>query len=120
MSKPERVSNSNCSYYVKNKEEFIGSNMYAAERLVGSLFDGTRVYVVYSYGEHFPMWIYDYQTGQWYGNKDKFSITTSKQQNQSRPDRVSRWFDTDEMKDIVYNGGLTKSIAAKLTQKIAA
>ena len=36
------------------------------------------LYVVYSYGEHFPMYVYDHGVELWFGNADKYSPTTSK------------------------------------------
>ena len=108
MSKPQRVNNSDSSYYINRLIEFDGSNMYSRY----TNHDET-VYVVFSYGRHFPMWIYDHNTNQWYGNKDKFSRTTSKQQGQSRPDRIDLWFDTDMMKRIADHG-YNKAVAFRM------
>ena len=40
-------------------------------------------YVVYSYGRHWPMYIYI--GGTWFENEDRYSVTTSKQMGQARP-----------------------------------
>lgn len=43
------------------------------------------LYVVYSYGKHYPMFAYDLETDQWFINSDKYSVTTSKQSSMLRP-----------------------------------
>ena len=64
----------------------------------------TRVYAIYSYGSHFPMYVWDEQTCEWYGNSDKYSRTTSSHQSKYRPSEVARWFDTTALKRIVDRG----------------
>lgn len=39
-------------------------------------------YVVYSYGYHWPMYVFT--AGQWFANQDRYSVTTSKQMSQAR------------------------------------
>jgi hypothetical protein len=38
-------------------------------------------YVVFSYGHHFPVAVYDNRTGEWTVNSDKYSPTTSRHQS---------------------------------------
>ena len=71
-----RTSNINSSKYTTLKKEFKANNLYAVNK--------NNCYVVYSYGKHFP--IYVYKNKYWYMNKNKYSISTSKQQTQSKPD----------------------------------
>ena len=71
-----RIANQDARSAVESLQEFKGSNTFG--RVLSD-----RCYVVYSYGEHFP--IYAYINGQWYGNKDKYSQTTSRHQSQLRP-----------------------------------
>ena len=67
-------------------------------------------YVVYSYGSHFPMYIWDEVTQRWYGNRDKYSITTTRHQRHACPgysyhDNPSiQWLDTDKMIAIARHG----------------
>lgn len=63
-----------------------------------------RVYVIYSYGHHFPMYVYDEESRQWLGNKSKYSRTTSTHQSKYRPSEVADWFDTAELKAILMYG----------------
>jgi hypothetical protein len=45
--------------------------------------DGSRMYVVYSYGPHWPLFVW--HDGVWYENKDRYSVTTSKHRSQAHP-----------------------------------
>lgn len=103
MSK-NRCSNSDAIKFIEYRDEFITNSqtMHGQWKYKGE--DGGR-YVVYSYGEHFPMYIYDSKTCEWYGNKDKYSRTTSCHQTKARPRAgVDDWFDTETMKRIVEFG----------------
>ena len=42
--------------------------------------NGASLYIVYSYGYHFPLVIYDFTCERWYMNMDEYSRTTSKHQ----------------------------------------
>lgn len=44
-----------------------------------------ELYVVYSFGQHWPMFIHDGRTGQWFENEDRYSRTTSKHRTQCYP-----------------------------------
>ena len=69
-------------------------------------------YVVYSYGTHFPMYIWDEVTHRWYGNSDKYSRTTTRHQHNANPtffnpdipSRAIQWLDTDKMRAIARYG----------------
>jgi hypothetical protein len=63
-----------------------------------------RVYAIYSYGYHFPMYVWDELSGQWLGNSSKYSRTTSTHQSKYRPPEVAKWFGTAELKAIVDCG----------------
>lgn len=76
------------------------------------------IYVVFSYGQHFPMYIWDDATMQWYANKDKYSSTTSRHQTHARPPHVDQWFDTEGMQSIVRGIGLPGAVCDIL--KVAA
>ena len=66
-----------CRPYVEARRAFRNSN--------GQLFGRHErgLYVVYSYGEHWPLYIYD--GAQWLENSDRTSVTTSKHRSQARP-----------------------------------
>lgn len=111
MSKPNRVANKDARMQVERLNEFEGSSMYA--RWLYNRDNGAGVYVVYSYGQHFPMYVYDMQTDMWIANTDKYSRTTSKHQSQARPSRIGKEMDTEELRKLVSVRGLVDYMAEK-------
>ena len=103
--KAMRIPNKNARDYVNSLEEFVGSNIWSHWH---SWDEGmTKLYVVYSYGEHFPMYIYDDNEDVWVGNQDKYSRSTTRHQSQARPSSgVDVWLSTSEMKGLIAEGGL--------------
>ena len=77
-----------------------------------------RGYAVFSYGDHFPIYYYDHDLNQWYGNKDKYGTTTSRHQSQAWPKGVGRdqieWVDTRKLQNLVDKGYL-KSVSERIT-----
>ena len=85
-----------------NREEFKGSNLFGEWDGASDYFDISDTYtpyVVYSYGRHFP--IYLYLNGVWYENTDKYSVSTSKHQTQARPEASTVKVDTRAIMDII-------------------
>ena len=70
-----RIANRDASFYTQKHLPFVGNNLFATK-------DGEK-YTVWSYGYHWPLWIY--KDGKWYENNDKYSVTTSKHKTQSHP-----------------------------------
>lgn len=103
-----RVSNNKARDYVNGFKEFQGSNTMGKWLDKGNgREDADKLYVVYSYGSHFPMYVYDKEQGKWIGNKEKYSQSTTRHQSLLRPSQgVEVWLNTDEMKDVVWHGGL--------------
>ena len=64
-------------------------------------------YVVLSYG-YYPIWFWCKRTNKWYGNKDKFSVTTAKHISQTRPQYEAEIVSRGEMDDL-----MAKSIEGK-------
>ena len=93
-----RTSNIKCSEYVNNKIEFKANNIFSEH------IKKDKLYIVYSYGHHFPMYIKYKNT--WYENSDKYSVSTSKQQNQARPNAKTKLLSTNKMKELIYNTSL--------------
>ena len=86
-----RVANKDSATAVLRQLEFTGSNLFGEH--------SENTYAVYSYGYHFP--IYALVGGVWYGNKDKYSPSTSKQQTQSNPGCVDEWVDTNTLTKLI-------------------
>lgn len=105
----KRIANKDARQYVAQQIEFQGSNMFAKWETHGLYGIGElQHYVVYSYAQHFPMYIYDPVTQAWFGNKDKFSRSTTRQQSQARPgyDIEITWTDTETMQEIRRKGSI--------------
>ena len=95
-----RTSNKNSSIYSSSLDDFKGSNIFGENT--------ENLYIVYSYGYHFPMFVYDKKEHLWFENSDKYSVSTSKQQNQVRPYRHPAYtnerlveLSTNELKSII-------------------
>ena len=87
----KKVSNQRCRGFVQDRKEFIGNNLFAVYQ--------NNKYVVYSYGTHFPLFVY--HNGKWYENCDRYSVTTSKQKTQSHPLCRTFQLNTQELKDLI-------------------
>ena len=63
--KPPRVANKDARKCVQQRKPFRGNNTF------GICVDNR--YVVYSYGAHWPLFVYD--GGRWFANSDRYSRT---------------------------------------------
>ena len=79
---------------IKGKKEFEAGNVFAVD------YPTTGYYVVFSYGLHWPLFIYDYKKKQWYGNSDRYSVTTSRHYGKLNPGNVLP-LPCEEMKKLV-------------------
>ena len=73
-----KTSNKDCRMLVDALEPFKANNLFAENA-------GSRFYVVYSYGYHWPLWVYDREAREWIGTDSKYSVSTSRHQSLSRP-----------------------------------
>ena len=89
-----KTSNIACSELVDKKVVFKANNIFSEH------IEEDKLYIVYSYGYHFPMYIKYKNT--WYENSDKYSVTTSKHTSQARPNKQTKLLNTKEMKEIIY------------------
>lgn len=109
-----KIANKDAREYVNRCEDFTGSNIFAEVIRHHTCGCNEDLYVVYSYGTHFPMYVYDYSTREWYANSDKYSPTTSKHQSQCRPSfEIAREFNTEDLIDLIKTGGLTEWVKWK-------
>lgn len=108
-----RISNTNARHYVQRKAPFKGSNLYA--RWVTD-----NLYVVYSYGEHFPLWVYDQNLDHWLENTSKYSQTTSihKSRTNPYPDGTIVLSNAD-MKSVILHGGYNYWIVSRTARRLA-
>ena len=104
-----KVSNREVGDLVNKREQFVTNN----ETITSSI-NSKGLYVVYSYGQHFPMYAHDADTNQWFGNSDKYSRTTSRHQSHARPDADIHWTDTDTMSALVNSGSYAAACADRI------
>jgi hypothetical protein len=87
------TSNKQASILTSTRKPFKGSNTFAE-------WHGC-VYAVYSYGYHFPLFVFDSIGKKWYGNSDKYSRTTSKHYSQLSPHAELTKAKTSELQAII-------------------
>lgn len=104
-----RVTNAQVGECVNKRELFVTNN----ETITSSI-NSKGLYVVYSYGQHFPMYAHDADTNQWFGNSDRRSRTTSRHQSHARPDADIHWTDTDTLSALVNSGSYAEACAARI------
>ena len=101
-----RTSNTKARLLVNGLTDFKGSNTFA-ETNAPTETRPTYLYVVYSYGYHFPMYIAEWFEGgtpTWYENTDKYSRSTTRQQSQCRPSSPTIPMTTEQMKQLSRHG----------------
>lgn len=74
---------SNCRTFVERRVPFHTSN----KQLFGYWCD-SGVYAVFSYGQHWPLFVYEPTTHKWFANEDKYGTTTSKHYGKAHPFNV--------------------------------
>lgn len=91
---------------IRAKEAFNFTNIFGefrGERITTSQSIPPR-YVVYSYGVHYPLYVYDYEACQWYGNADKSTATTERHKAKFKPYSVAQWVDSETLQHIAVSG----------------
>jgi hypothetical protein len=108
-----KIANTNARVLVKSRMPFTGSNLYG--RWVTD-----NLYVVYSYGEHFPLWIYDDSIAHWLENTSKYSRTTTTHKSRTNPYAGSTIdLSNDDMKSVIRHGSYNYWLAAKSARRLA-
>jgi hypothetical protein len=98
----ERIVNKKAKNFVNKKENFIGSHIYGED--LGGL---GKMYVAYSYGEQFPLYVH--YKGKWYHNKNQYIVN----------DRVNKPTEKhkDNMRPTAQTTGITLSSMQKMIRK---
>lgn len=84
--KAERIANKAARAMVQLRRPFEGSNLFAREHYPQHGI--STVYAVYSFGEHFPIYVAETDEGnntRWYVNTEYASQTTSRHKSQCNP-----------------------------------
>ena len=82
----KRINGRTARPYVQRKEPFKNSNgqLYAVWHTDPHNEDNSR-YVVYSYGYHWPLFVYVPKADTWFENSDRHSVTTSRHRTFTHP-----------------------------------
>jgi hypothetical protein len=107
-----RINNNEARRYVQHRCSFKASNLFAERKDIGGL------YVVYSYGYHWPLWVYDPKAEVWLENLNRYSLTTTRHRVQTNPypdynGRVVR-MTCDDLKFLIIVGGLAEFTAVRM------
>jgi hypothetical protein len=111
-----KVANKRCRQYVQQRTPFQGSNLWGVWHNSTLVESNDRHFVVYSYGHHFPLFIYDEATQQWFVNRDKYSQSTTRHQSQARPvweGSEMHWLSTSSMQ-LLATCGYTEVVRQRL------
>lgn len=102
----ERIANHQMSDFTTHQRTFKTNNKTVYAEYKHNRNANDDLYIVYSYGEHFPMYIYDSEVEMWFGNEDSYSPSTSKHQTLARPDVDDMtMLPTDALVDMTVLGG---------------
>jgi hypothetical protein len=110
--KPQRIANRDCREYVQKRRLFEGSNLFSIRKHIGSYPRNSETYTVYSYGYHYPMFLYT--GGMWFENASKYSSTASKHRSQAHPHTDTFKLSSEAMR-YLDNHGYTKFVAHYVT-----
>ncbi len=107
-NKSKRVSGSDCHQYVQNLQPFhnSGSNHRHPKgstlwgKWVTDTNDKPLLYVVYSYGPHFPL--YTNWKGVWFANEERVSRTTNNHKSYAHPRKPCVPLSRDQMVDFAF------------------
>lgn len=96
-----KTSGQDCSVYVAKLTPFTNHS----GSLKGDYYHSKRQYVVWSY-DHWPLYIFDKASDNWFGNSTRYSRTTSKHSTQSSPDSCEAvtWLSSERMNYLFTNG----------------
>ena len=100
--KPKNLTE--CVELARRKEPFTFNNVYAMSRLANLSESYPPTYSLYSYGLHYPMYVYDYEACQWYGNKTKSTQTTMRHMKMFEPYSIAQWVEAETLSNIAMYG----------------
>lgn len=102
MLDEERITNPESKFYVKNRQNFIGSHIFGED-----IADLGLMYVAYSYGEEYPAYLW--YKNKWYHNVDDFILDdgtinefTKKHMNLMRPTLDTHGLSGMQLKNMIH------------------
>jgi hypothetical protein len=115
MTKSKRVNNKDMGRMVTWREPFKNNNDTCYGQWRGNL------YIVWSYGPHFPIYVWDEEACRWYGNSGKYSSTTSRHQSNARPNPLHGeiiWVETEQLLSVINSGGTAGFVAHRMSRDL--
>lgn len=113
MTKPKRINGRTARPYVKARTPFRNSN----GQLYAEWVSNDR-YCVYSYGPHWPLFIYVPEVNTWFENKEKYGTTTSKHRTYTHPHCDTTRLSLEQMK-LLDRLGYTSLIFDRLNANVS-
>jgi hypothetical protein len=104
-----KIPNKEARSYVQRREKF--SNVNHTMFAVWYKYKDVPHYVVYSYGESWPLFVWC--NGFWYENTTKYSTTTSRHRTQAHPQCETVKLPLDQIQTLAW-GGISDLIRDKL------
>lgn len=104
-------NDSEAKHFVRARREFTASK----RRMFGRC-DYNGLYIVYSWGTHWPLYIYDDSVDQWYGCNEKHTRSTNRHANVCQPVPCEKivWYNNSAMV-AKFNAGTELH---RITQKV--
>jgi hypothetical protein len=106
-----KIANRQMRDAVNKRQSFTNNNFTAFST------NSNTLYVVWSYGRHYPMYVYDKDTSSWFGNDDKSTRTTNRHKIQTRPDGDIKWCTRDFLHSIIDCGSYAAHCARVVARR---
>ena len=119
-----KIANRDARPFVQQRHPFKGNNLYGTYFCSNpsSIEMGHSGFVVYSYGEHWPLFIamtlVPYGPDVWFENKDRHSVTTSKHRSQTHPHQPTTLLSTEHML-LLRRKGYRALVAARVIEGVS-
>lgn len=107
-----RIANRDARRSVNRRQEFQGSNLWAQYQ--GHLGVEELLYVVYSYGTHFPLLVFDAGSRQWFNNVDRYSNTTARHRSNCGIPPGSQGKDTVWLQSLIEAGSVLEAVSRRM------
>lgn len=110
------IRNMDMRPYVQRKDKFVNANgtMYSKWKGEGA----NSTYVVYSYNDTWPVFVYSPHLDKWWENQDKVSTTTSRHLSQSHPHTVTEKISVHLLR-LIAEAGPIESVKHIIKQRVA-
>lgn len=120
-----RIANKDARSYVKNRQDFIGSNTRGSSftKVVvthkkddkwhpAGKYYVNKLYVVHTYDA--PLFVYDPDTSYWFENTTRYSVTSSKHRSQLHPHTDTIPMDEMDIRKLLSAGSYKQLVKEKV------